>query len=213
VAAVVGMIWKTNGSVVVLGADPGRGVRIGHRFTLAGVDPDGLLLGVVLARLWRPWVRSAVAGMIRKTDGSVVVLGADPDGGDGDLSAGMDPDRLLQQSSRFVNRAAGYQNGNRSSWRGCGAMGTLGGGRDDLEDGRQRRRPGRVPGGGDGDLSAGADPDRLLLGDVSVADTRHRCQKWPKFKNVVFALGGHCAFLCSSNKNVPLFSLNMHKRL
>ena len=42
--------------------------------------------------------------------------GRDPGGGDGDLSAGMDPDRLLQQSSRFVNRAAGYQNGNRSSW-------------------------------------------------------------------------------------------------
>ena len=36
------------------------------------MDPDGLLLGVVLARLWRPWVRSAVVGMIWKTDGSVV---------------------------------------------------------------------------------------------------------------------------------------------
>jgi len=39
------------------------------------VDPDGLLLGVVLARLWRPWVRSAAVGMIWKTDGSVIVLG------------------------------------------------------------------------------------------------------------------------------------------
>jgi len=62
--------------------------------------------------------------------------GRDPGGGDGDLSAGVDPDGLLQQSSRFVNRAAGYQNGNRSPWRDCG--------------------------GGDGDLSAGVDPDRLL---------------------------------------------------
>ena len=41
-------------------------------------------------------------------------------------------------------------------------MGTLGGGRDDLEDGWQRHRPGRDPGRGDGDLSADADPDRLL---------------------------------------------------
>jgi len=41
-------------------------------------------------------------------------------------------------------------------------MGTLGRGRDDPEDGRQRRRPGRDPDGGDGDLSAGMDPDRLL---------------------------------------------------
>ena len=40
------------------------------------MDPDGLLLGVVLARLWRPWVRSAAVGMIWKTDGSVIVLGA-----------------------------------------------------------------------------------------------------------------------------------------
>ena len=39
------------------------------------MDPDGLLLGDVLARLWRPWARSAVVGMIWKTDGSVVVLG------------------------------------------------------------------------------------------------------------------------------------------
>ena len=59
------------------------------------MDPDGLLLGVVLARLWRPWARSAAVGMIWKTDDSVVVLGADPDGGDGDLSAGVDPDGLL----------------------------------------------------------------------------------------------------------------------
>jgi len=46
------------------------------------------------------------------------------------------------------------------------ALGSLGRGRDDLEDGRQRRRPGRDPGGGDGDLSADADPDKLLLGVV-----------------------------------------------
>ena len=48
---------------------------MGNDYQSAGVDPDRLLLGVVLARLWRPWVRSAVAGMIWKTDGSVVVLG------------------------------------------------------------------------------------------------------------------------------------------
>ena len=40
------------------------------------MDPDRLLLGDVLARLWRPWARSAVAGMLWKTDGSVIVLGA-----------------------------------------------------------------------------------------------------------------------------------------
>ena len=39
------------------------------------MDPDGLLLGDVLARLWRPWARSAVVWMIWKTDGSVVALG------------------------------------------------------------------------------------------------------------------------------------------
>ncbi len=38
------MIWKTDGSVVVLGADPGG--RDGYQ--RAGMDPDGLLLGVVL---------------------------------------------------------------------------------------------------------------------------------------------------------------------
>jgi len=42
------------------------------------------------------------------------------------------------------------------------AMGTLGRGRDDPEDGRQRRRPRRDPGGRDGYQRAGADPDRLL---------------------------------------------------
>ena len=47
-------------------------------------------------RPWGAWGRSAAVGMIGKTDGSVVALGADPDGGDGDLSAGVDPDRLLQ---------------------------------------------------------------------------------------------------------------------
>ena len=90
------MIWKTDGSVVALGADPGRvpGGRDGD--LSAGADPDRLLLGDVLARLWWPWVRLAVAGMIWKTDGSVVALGADPGRGDGDLSAGADPDHLLQ---------------------------------------------------------------------------------------------------------------------
>ena len=38
------MIWKTDGSVVALGADPDR--RDGYQ--RAGMDPDGLLLGVVL---------------------------------------------------------------------------------------------------------------------------------------------------------------------
>jgi len=41
-------------------------------------------------------------------------------------------------------------------------MGTLGGGRDDLEDGRQRHRPGRDPDRRDGYQRADADPDRLL---------------------------------------------------
>ena len=68
---------------------------MGNSYQRAGVDPDGLLLGVVLARLWWPWVRLAVAGMIWKTDGSVVALGADPDRRDGYQRAGMDPDGLL----------------------------------------------------------------------------------------------------------------------
>ena len=37
---------------------------------------------------------------------------------------------------------------------------------DALRDERQRRRPGRDPGGRDGYQRAGADPDGLLLGDV-----------------------------------------------
>jgi len=53
------------------GRDPGRG----DGDQSAGVDPDGLLLGVILARLWRPWARSAAVGMIWKTAGSVIVLG------------------------------------------------------------------------------------------------------------------------------------------
>ena len=45
---------------------------MGNSYQSAGVDPDRLLLGDVLARLWRPWVRSAAVGMVWKTDGSVV---------------------------------------------------------------------------------------------------------------------------------------------
>ena len=41
-------------------------------------------------------------------------------------------------------------------------MGTLGRGRDDLEDGRQRRHLGADPDGGDGYQRADADPDHLL---------------------------------------------------
>ena len=42
------------------------------------------------------------------------------------------------------------------------AVGTLGRGRDDLEDERQRHRPGRDPDRRDSYQSAGVDPDRLL---------------------------------------------------
>ena len=45
---------------------------MGNDYQRADADPDRILLGVILARLWRPWVRSAAAGMIWKTDGSVV---------------------------------------------------------------------------------------------------------------------------------------------
>ena len=109
------------------------------------MDPDGLLLGVILARLWRPWVRSAVAGMIWKTNGSVVALGADPDGGDGDLSADADPDGLPQKGTDFTVKTDGSVVAlggiltaetatsaparirtdfcSASSWRGCGGRG------------------------------------------------------------------------------------------
>ena len=73
------------------------------------------------------------------------------------------------------------------------AVGTLGGGRDDLEDGRQRHRPGRDPGGRDGDLSAGVDPDRGLQHVMLVAMGtlgRGRDDRSGRTAGSVVALGG-----------------------
>ena len=90
------------------------------------MDPDRLLQHVMLVAMGTlggfrddPDGRPAASSPGRDPDGrgSYQSAGMDPDGGDGDLSADADPDHILQQSSRFVNRAAGYQNGNRSSWR------------------------------------------------------------------------------------------------
>ena len=85
-SAVAGMIWKTNGSVVALGAfltaetATSAPTRIRTTFSAKFTICESCCRlpkwkPVVLARLWRPWVRSAAVGMIWKTDGSVVALG------------------------------------------------------------------------------------------------------------------------------------------
>ena len=103
--------------------------------------------GDVLARPWRPWGRSTLAGMIWKTTGSVVALG------------GIRTAETAARAPAWIR--TGFCSGDVLA-AAVAAVGTLGRGRDDLEDGRQRRRPGRDPDGRGSYQSAGVDPDRLL---------------------------------------------------